>query len=196
MLTAAATTAGAASLQLLTRFDPTPPAATIQEMRAELGRLYSDARISIAWHELSNYSSVGAALPIVYVDFIGNCRSRNLPAHQTATGVALAGVSRVDGKMLPSVTVDCEQIAAYIWPFMTGAQRSNGDAVFGEVLGRILAHELYHYLTGTVKHTASALFRGAISPRALLDRKLKLEEGEIALLEGALSSMAVPPGSL
>ena len=196
MLTGAATTVGAASLQLLTRFDQTPPAATVQAMRTELDRLYRDARISIAWHELWNFSSVGAAPPIVYVDFIGVCRSRSLPARQTVTSGALAGVSRVDGKMLPSVTVDCEQIAAYIWPFMTGAQRSSGDAAFGEVLARILAHELYHYLTGTVKHTASALFRGAISPRALLDRKLKLEESEIAVLKEVLSPMGLSPGSL
>jgi hypothetical protein len=97
--------------------------------------------------------------------------------------------------MLPVVTVNCERIAGYVWPSMNGPERANGDLVFGRALARVLAHELYHYLTGTAKHTRSALFRSSISSGALLARELSFTPGELADLRQALFRAKPAPGT-
>jgi hypothetical protein len=178
----------AAPLQLLTQFDEAPSTIAVQEMQREMDRLYRDVHISIAWHELSGYQSVGVAPRIVFVHFEGNCRAATLPPRQAVAAVALASVNRVDGQMLPIVTVDCDRIAGYIWPAMTGAERLRGDAAFGRAIARVVCHELYHYLSGEATHTRSVLFRASISATSLLAAELRLEVDEIADLKRALAA--------
>ena len=187
-VTAVAVAGGAAApLQLLTQFDEAFSTIAVQEMQREMDTLYRDVHVAIAWHELSSYQSVGRAPRIVFVHFEGNCRAVSLPPRQSVAGATLANVNRVDGQMLPIVTVDCERIASYLWPSMSGAERSQGDVAFGRALARVLAHELYHYLTGAAKHTQSVLFRASISPGALLGSELRFGADEIADLKRALA---------
>ena len=187
-LCAATTTAGgAASLELLTQFDRHPSTTVVGAMTRELDALYRDVPVSIGWHELSGYHSRVIAPRIVFIYFKGDCRAPHLPPHQTVEGLALAGINRVDGRMLPVVTVDCDRTARYIWRSMSGAERANGDAAFGRALARVLAHELYHYLTGVTKHTRSALFRASIPASSLLSRELRFVPEEVADLSHALA---------
>src|SRR6267154_1358301 len=138
ILTAAMTTGGvAASLQLLTQFDGRTSATAVREMQQEIDRLYRDVQVPILWHELSGYHSVGETPRIVFIHFVGDCRAAHLPPVQTVAGIALAGVSRVDGRMLPLITVDCGRIARYLWPAMTASERARGDTVFGRALARV-----------------------------------------------------------
>lgn len=188
ILTAAMTTGGvAASLQLLTQFDGRTSTTAIREMQREIDRLYRDVQVPILWHELSGYHSVGETPRIVFIRFLGDCRAVRMPPTHTVAGIALAGVSRVDGRMLPLVTVDCDRVAGYLWPSMTGPERARGDAAFGRALARVVAHELYHCLTGTAKHSRSALFRADISAKALLAGELDFGADEIANLRRALA---------
>ena len=192
--TAAATVAMATGspgpLQILTRFDGTPSTAAVQEMQREMDTLYRDIPVAIQWHELAGYRSAGVAARIVFVHFEGDCRAGTLPPRQTVAEVALASVTRVDGQMLPLVSVACDRIAGYIWQSMNPYQRVHGDVAFGRALGRILAHELYHYLTGVSKHTHSELFRAAISRSALLAGKFRLGAEEVACLRKALTTFS------
>jgi hypothetical protein len=193
ILTAVTTRGGvAASLQLLTQFDGRVSTTAIREMQREIDRLYRDVQVPISWHEVSGYQSVGETPRIIFIHFVGDCRPLRLPPVHTVAGIPLAGVSRVDGRMLPLVTVNCDRIAWYLWPAMTGSERVRGDAAFGRALARVLAHELYHCLTGTAKHTHSALFRSDISARVLLSSGLDFGADEVLNLRRALAR--VPPG--
>jgi len=193
ILTAVTTRGGvAASLQLLTQFDGRVSSPAIREMQREIDRLYRDVHVPILWHELSGYQSEGETPRIVFIHFAGDCRPVRLPPVHSVAGIALAGASRVDGRMLPLVTVNCDRIARYLWPAMTGLERVRGDVAFGRALARVIAHELYHCLTGTAKHTHSALFRADISARALLAPELDFGADEVLNLRRALTR--VPPG--
>jgi hypothetical protein len=187
ILTAAITdSATAAPLQLLTEFEVSPSMVAIQEMQREMDRLYRDVPVAIAWHGVSNFQSPGRVPRLLFVHFKGDCRAVTMPPRHGVEGVALASVNRVDGEMLPLVTVDCQRIANYIWPSLRGPERSHGDKPFGRALARVLAHELYHYLTGEAKHTHSALFRASISSSALLSSQFRLGADEIEDLRRAL----------
>ena len=192
ILTAALTTGrAAASLQILTQFDGRTSTTAIGEMQREIDRLYREVHVPILWHELSGYQSAGEAPRIVFIRFVGDCRPVRMPPVHTVAGIALAGVSRVDGRMLPLVTVDCDRVARYLWPAMTASERARGDAAFGRALARVVAHELYHCLTGRAKHTHSALFRADLSAKALLASELDFGAEEVADLRRALRR--VPP---
>ena len=174
-------------MELLTQFDQRPSTSVVRAMEREIDALYRDVPVSIGWHELSGYHSRVIAPRLVFIYFKGDCRAPRLPPRQSMEGLALAGISRVDGRMLPVVTVDCDRTAGYIWPSMSGAARANGDAAFGRALARVLAHELYHYLTGAAKHTRSALFRASIPASSLLSRELRFMPEEVADLSHALA---------
>ena len=196
ILYAATATAGAAaSLELLTQFDRRPSAAVVGAMTRELDALYRDVPVAIGWHELSGYHSRVVAPRLIFISFKGDCRAPRLPPHQTVEGLALAGINRVDGRMLPVVTVDCDRTARYVWPSMSGAERANGDAAFGRALARVLAHELYHYFTGATKHTRSALFRASIPASSLLARELRFLPEEVADLSRALAPSTLTAGA-
>lgn len=182
------TTGGfAASLQLLTQFNGRTSTTAVREMQREMDRLYRDVQVPILWHELSGYQSVGETPRIVFIHFVGDCRAVRMPPVHSVAGIALAGVSRVDGRMLPLVKVDCDRVASYLWPSMAGSDRARGDAAFGRALARVVAHELYHCLTGTAKHSRSALFRAEISAKALLTSELDFGADEVANLRRALA---------
>ena len=192
LLSAATTTAGAVtSLELLTQFDRQPSTTVVEAMEREIDSLYRDVPVAIGWHGVSGYHSKVIAPRLVFVYFKGDCRSPRLPPHQSAEGLALAGISRVDGRMLPVVTVDCDRTARYVWPSMSGAERTNGDTAFGRALARVLAHELYHYLTGATKHTRSAIFRSSIPASSLLAREMRFIPEEVADLKHALVRTAL-----
>ena len=182
-------------MELLTQFDQRPSTSAVGAMSREIEVLYRDVPVSIGWHELAGYQSRVIAPRLVFIYFKGDCRAPRLPPRQSVEGLALAGISRVDGRMLPVVTVDCDRTAGYLWPSMSGAERVNGDAVFGRALARVVAHELYHYLTGTAKHTRSALFRASIPASTLLARELSFAPDELADLSRALSGTDDRPAS-
>ena len=192
---AAATGGGAASLELLTQFDRRPSTAVVGAMAQELSALYRDVPVSIGWHELSGYQSRVVAPRIVFIYFKGDCRAPRLPPRLSVEGMALAGISRVDGHMLPVVSVDCERTASYLWPAMSGAERANGDLAFGRALARVIAHELYHFFTGATKHTKSALFRASIPASSLLARELRFVPEEVTDLEHALARATLTAGA-
>jgi hypothetical protein len=196
ILSVTTTTAGAAaSLELLTQFDRRPSTVVVGAMAREMDALYRDIPVSIGWHDLSGYHSRVVAPRIVFIYFKGDCRAPRLPPHQFVEGLALAGINRVDGRMLPVVTVDCDRTANYIWSSMNGAERANGDTAFGRALARVLAHELYHYFTGATKHTRSALFRASIPASSLLARELRFIPEEVADLEHALAPSTLTAGA-
>ena len=185
--------ASATPLQLLTQFDGRQSQIAVREMQQEIDRLYRDVHVPILWHDLTGYQSVGETPRIVFIHFVGDCRPLRMPPIQNVAGIALGGVSRVDGRILPLIKIDCDRVARYVWPSMTGPDRVRGDAVYGRALARVVAHELYHCLTGTAKHTRSALFRADISPKALLANELDFGASEVADLKKALARPAREP---
>ncbi len=187
--TFAGATGSTEPLQILTRFDGTPSTVAIQEMRREIDKLYRDVPVTMDWQELAGYRSSGIAARLVVVHFESDCHAGVLPPKQSVADVPLASVLRVDGQMLPLVSVECDQIAGYIWQSMSAYQRLHGDVAFGRALARVLAHELYHYLTGVAKHTHSELFRAAISRNALLAGEVRLGADEVACLRKAASEV-------
>jgi hypothetical protein len=55
--------------------------------------------------------------------------------------------------------------------------RQLGDAALGRVLGRVLAHELYHAVLGTQHHGASGLAKGFQTTLELRSDELPFDGG-------------------
>ena len=56
------------------------------------------------------------------------------------------------------------------------------NRAFGLALGRVMAHELYHYLTRSTVHTESRLFRKGMNSMDLTLPNIRFDAGEIGTL--------------
>lgn len=56
------------------------------------------------------------------------------------------------------------------------------NRAFGLALGRVMAHELYHYLTQSTIHTESRLFRKGMTSMDLTRPDIQFDAGEIEAL--------------
>jgi hypothetical protein len=75
---------------------------------------------------------------------------------------------------------------------MDGIQLIQSDAYYGRAVARVLAHELYHSLTGITVHSRSAMFSPVLNVLTLLDEAAVFERAEIERVQTCLSSPAKP----
>lgn len=108
-------------------------------MKAELEAIMGRAGFSVAWP--ASNQTLDASFLIV-VDFSGTCAPRSAAPFREET--SLASTSIVDGAVLPFSRIDCTALTRAVGPA--------GDALYGQAMARVLAHELYHVLTRTRDH--------------------------------------------
>jgi len=170
-----------AQIALLVEFDSPPAEETAIGMRRELAGLFGGAGFDLHVHVDGPYVYLGAARHVVSLHFVGPCQPAPFAASHSE-GAVLARLARVDGKLLPLVTVDCAAVAQYIRPVMTGAELRQANAVYGRALARVVAHEIYHWVTQRQAHAHSKLFSERISAKTLLDGGVQFEPDEVRLL--------------
>ena len=95
-------------------------------------------------------------------------------------------VESQDGVIRPSIDVDCDRISAMVWQNRGTFPRPLVVRAFGRALGRVLAHELYHYVTQSTAHSASGIFRHALTSRDLMLPEVRFEQAEIEALRKAM----------
>jgi hypothetical protein len=124
---------------------------------AEAAGVWAGYGVSIA--AVGAATDGGVVLPVTLIE------SRGLPVHPGWRGALGALRFTAAGAPTPAITVfvtDIEQCIAgahvlgapeWRWPLRLR------DEVFGRVLGRVLAHEIGHYLLRSPRHTRDGLMR-------------------------------------
>jgi len=176
-----------ATVAVLAGFEAAPARTAVEAMQEELDELFAPAGVSLEWYPLEGLSHLGQPDAVVAVRFTGSCEWKWTTSARPVSG-ALAWTARVDGELQPFITLDCPRIAA-----LAGVP---SYALLGQALGRVLAHELYHYLTQQTAHTHTVLFRADFRPRDLLEPGLKFDPSEVAALRQALSGAGARPVKL
>lgn len=97
----------------------------------EVGRILPE--LTIRWVPSLN----GAEGPAASIQVRGNCQ-----VPQEAPN--LGWVERVDGDILPFVTIDCAAIRYLV----------SSPVFMPRALAQVIVHELFHYLTGRVSHSS------------------------------------------
>ena len=172
---------GQSNLRLLTRFDQSPNASVVDWMEKEVARLFSDAGLSISWQQnlqMNHWEITG--LP-VSVQFRGNCRIEPGALSQLTDG-PMGWIEVQGGDILPLIEVDCGRIAEMVWQVRGTVPVPLVNRALGLALGRVMAHELYHYLTRSTIHTESRLFRKGMASMDLTLPNIQFDAGEIEAL--------------
>ncbi len=171
-----------AQIALLTEFDLPPAEETAIGMHRELTQMFDSAGLELHMHEDGPYIYLASTRHVLSVHFVGRCQPPRATAARGEAAV-LARLAKVDGRLLPLVTVDCAAVAQYIRPAMTGAELRQAGAVVGRALARVVAHEIYHWMTQRTAHGHSKLFSERISVSTLLDGGILFDPDEVQLLQ-------------
>jgi hypothetical protein len=165
---------------LYTAFQQEPPVAVMEATRNELEAIMAPAGLRFDWFSMAEAGShVTPELAVIH--FKGKCDAQDLRPEWGDPG-ALGWTHITDGEILPFIEIDCESVRLLLERNLLGDPQSRRDPAFGRAIARVLAHELYHFFTGTRKHTGAGIAKAFFSPEDLLAQTLRFREKEYAAL--------------
>jgi hypothetical protein len=166
-------------------FEEPPSDATVEAMRKEAASALYRVGIPVAWRLVSENLGNEPFERLVVVKLTGGCSCRGF-LKATREILVLGTTAVVDGHVLPYSEVRCDAVRRLLPDIEFAADRRVGDAALGRVLGRVLAHELYHAVLGTPHHGASGLAKGFQSTEELKSDELPFDGGDWELSPAAV----------
>lgn len=169
-----------------------PTASYSQEaivaMEIEATQIYRPAGVTLRWR-LANELAEGENFEdVVVVTLKGSCDARNIEQGNAGrrSGHTLAATHISDKHVLPFATVECESVRQYVQARVSGAPSREGDAIFGRALARVVAHELFHILSGSTHHGQHGVAKAAHSQEDLDQARFELSRADIRFLQDSL----------
>jgi hypothetical protein len=124
--------------------------------KAEIDAIWQPYGIEITW--TTREQEHDGPPPDLWIQFV----DQQVPSY-TGMG-AIAWLPFVDGTPMPYVRVSRPTALALLQDRSTWLR----DVVLGRIVGRAIAHEIGHYLLGSMSHTPGGLMRSAISTDNLI----------------------------
>jgi hypothetical protein len=181
-------------ITLYTDFQQAPPLAVMDVMRGELDAIMLPAGFRFDWLSLAEAGRhVTAELAVIY--FKGECDAQGLRPGWGYPG-ALGWTNISDGRIQPFIEIDCEGVRLLLERDLIGAPEPRRDPTFGRAIARVLAHELYHFLASTRKHTSAGIAKAVFTPEDLLAPTLRFGEKEYAALLNRRGKLVAQAGGL
>ncbi len=163
-------------------FDQPPAPDVVATMQTEIGRILAPTGVRVAWRPLSDSSPAENYPEIMVMRFHGACDAQ-MPIIYSELGPEgtvheLAETQRVDGKMIPFGSVECDQLRRYLAPVAVKDRAETRNSVFGKAVARVLAHEMYHMLTGSATHAKQGIARASHSRQDLTAKTFDFGKSE------------------
>lgn len=156
-------------------------ASTILNMRDEVRKLLKPAGYDIEFRSEMGVTPVSGRM--IVAEFKGQCHAA---AHQDEIlqhpDLATTAVS--NGHVLPFSQMHCPAISRLLTPDLIDKQLTHRQMLFGRSLGRILAHELYHILSGETGHEHEGIAKSHFSAKDLLSGRFSFEEAALERMSG------------
>lgn len=181
-------------------------APVLDALKREMNQVMNQTGFRLKWWVRQSATPIEAE-EIIVVDLHGTCavpRDKSRPlAHSSQ--LELASTSVVGSEVLPFSTLHCKTFNDLISTSLQQMPSSRRDAAYGRALARVLAHEFYHVLLRTRKHTANGVAKKSHSPDDLLAEHFDFDAVAISHLrqlhkltgsEGALEAPPEPVVSL
>lgn len=154
------------TLHVLLTVAPELPAVSRSGLVTEASELWGQAGVELIWSNGSDGSVPRARMLRVLVI------SRRAGAQESSENVVLGellGFGRPGALAVASILRAQELVTAWQGPSI--GPRSIHDGQLGLVLGRVVAHEIGHYLLGTATHSRTGLMRARFETPDLIDRR-------------------------
>jgi len=171
------------TLAILFQFEQPYPSRALAEAQRELNVLTKGAAVRLEWYDRGGPHAASSFPNILVLDFRGSCdpRSENKLAGPATGWLARMHVS--DGVVLPFGEVNCDLVRAVM---NDGTKKGKpNDAVFGRALARVLAHELFHFITNSTDHLDAGLAKPSFSRKDLALDGLRLDRRALDRLSSA-----------
>lgn len=173
----------AAALTIYTRFATPPSSPSVGYMKSELDAVMFPFHLRIEWVSLERANGREAAARVMVVSFRGACHVDSLPAVGPASG-RLGWTQVAAGEILPFSDVDCDEIRSLLTARLALSLPEARERLLGCAMARVLAHELYHYLTGTTKHASSGIAKAFYTGAELASSRLRFDEAQLRSARG------------
>jgi hypothetical protein len=155
---------------------------SIAAMEHETQGILKDAGVHLDWksrEEAQNTSSPD----LVVVRFNGTCQLPPAPLYDELGELGpLASTFETDGQVQPFSEVSCDRVSSFVRSGLHGGDLKKGDQLLGKALGRVVAHELVHMLTGAKQHSHEGVFKPGLTVEQLVAGELPLSPGDIERL--------------
>ncbi len=174
---------GASRIAVYLRSRPADiPAASFAAMQQETGSLMRRAGLSVQWLDQTKPTQVEAAF-LTVIGFEGSCAPWPVPKEMIPLGLQPLGSTLLaDGRIQPFSKVDCLALRQFLAPALAQAPKSKQDFLFGRALGRLVAHELYHFVAQTKGHAIAGISQSSVSARDLISDQFTFGEEALAKL--------------
>ena len=162
------------------------PADVVAAAKTELSRVLGRLEMDLNWRTTPETGGEEALL--VVVKLAGSCSFTDYNPTRVSNGNAglpLASTAVSNGRVLPFVTVECSRVRDRIAPQAVGLRSVERNTALGKAIGRVLAHEIYHVLSGDRKHARVGVAASCVSSRELLAERFDLDEQSLAQMRPA-----------
>jgi hypothetical protein len=180
LMLAGAAAAAEPRLVVVLAFEEEASNAVLSAMQGEVDHIFERAQAAVDVLVLKGALEVRHADRIIHIDVKGTCAS-TAASRRRRSQSTLAAMFGVNRELQPIGNIDCRALSAYVG-IVT-------PAVFGRALGRVLAHEVYHYLTQRREHSNSGLFAASLSDISLTSSELHFTNDDLETLNGTLRRM-------
>jgi len=169
-----------APIALYTQFEEDSSAAVREFLQTELATIMNPIGLRFEWRDLSG-SENAVATELVVVTFKGSCGLKTMDPRPTNPG-ALGWTHVSDGIVLPFSDVDCDAVRGFLQKDLLALHAGQREETFGRALGRVLAHELYHVLSGAAGHGSCGIAKSGFTIKDLLSPEFLFEPRELKTL--------------
>jgi hypothetical protein len=166
---------------------------TLEQMQRELEYILSPVGFAFQWRMGPNDRREEIANFLVSVRMTGRCAllTQTEQAGERFGNRVLGHTEMTEGRILSYCEVDCDGVRGMIRSATSSESFVQMQNLFGRALGRVLAHEVFHILSGTTRHRREGVSKAVVTPEELVDGVVKLELEEVE----AIYRNLYPPAS-
>jgi hypothetical protein len=155
-----------------------------QAMRHEMDLILESIGIQAGWVPMHIAEGTSFEQRLIVVRFKGDCHCG--PGAPASDG-PLGHTHVTDGAILPFVELNCPKLAGFVWPEVR-RRRAFEPVAMGRAMARVIGHELYHVLSGTVGHGRRGIAKAMLSAEELTRTDFRFDRAEATLILEKLSS--------
>ncbi len=161
-----------ADLTVVLDFETKHSARSVAEMKAEAERLLTASGVSVDWRPFDGFVRGESFPKLAVVKFKGQCELTPIVTPAPEDGAPLGFTYETDGSISPFSEVECDRVRGTLGEGRLEAAGSQRDVIYGRALGRVLAHELIHILSGSPAHAKHGVMQKYLSAEELVGEGL------------------------
>ena len=167
------TTKASKTVTLVVAFDERDAQPEVVDaLKSELAEIWKGEPVKLNWTPLEDVHPGDSFSDLVVVHFKGDCHLHAIEPFRIdergPQGSALAYSSMVNGEVQPFSSILCERVQRSVQSALKPNQRKSANKLYGQALGRVLSHELYHILNQTKEHEHQGLAKKSLTGQQLI----------------------------